>query len=613
MYKLIYLIIISISMISCTRNVEESFVEIQLPKVASLSGSQSKLSAKVAALESPFGLGSVTSKSSLNCYMVTVGAVQVGDGLKRNSCKSESTGTAVQFGPIISGIDLNFTDRVLVPVPMGEQRVVTLWGMQTDSGYCQALEINKDVVTNWSKPIRLARTAIDLKDPEQDVTLTLPTYDDLSSDSFHLEVDNCEIEGTTHVGASPVADPSEMFGTGADGDITISSSSFNLATEINGDGRYLSAHDRVMTIGPLGKGITLKNFFTDSHFQAGDEIMWHVSAANDGGGPDNACGGGLYLGSYGYAKIANVAGTTIVLDRPMGDGNATYNDANIAADAATSSVPDYFCRVQILRVPHFNTITLGANTKIVTEAFSFTDAGDGSGGIIAFRVKDFIDNDSYVLHIDATGLGLPADYGTGASITGLGASSNTSNNYSGGGAFPNTQGGGGGAGAAGNGGSASVGGGSGGTAHKVCSGSPCKPLEDMRMFMGSAGGGRVGMWAGSAGGGIVNLHINEIKGQSAGNYFKTNTNGDTGSIYSGGGGGGANHVTFNISSVDNYFYADGGAGQNSAGGDGGGGFVEVKYCDQASPVISHTVTGAIGSFPGENGESLIEAVPDLCF
>lgn len=593
------LLTISLGLISCTRDVGDSNITIELPGNASLSKVSSQ---SVTKLSTPFAKGSETSWDNVNCYMLVVQGPE--EFLNRNHCE-DSNGAKHSFGYFVAGIPATgLNQEITLDVPSGSDREILLFGINADAGYCTNLGVDQTVLNNWTKPRYISSTGkIDLKGGEQEAKLTVPVAG--SSIATKLEIEKCQIEGRQH--ESQPNNSAGMFGDGSAGDLSLPGSAYDLSTNTDQNGQFFTAYKRVTHISADGKTLTTRNPVTGMEIATGNEIMWVVNAEKL---PSSSCGGGLIAGMRGTAKVVSVAGSNVVLDSPIGNGTGTYNLAALAENSVSSA--SQFCRIQILRIPHLNNIIVNANSTLNTIPYQFDDTGNGQGGIIAFRVKGSIQLGPNNLIIDASVQGFPGQLGQGSGITGLGNTGSAANNANGGGADQSGNGGGGGAGAVGDGGDQT--GNSGGTKGiaPTCGG-PCSAVGGQpRLHFGGAGGGLSGSNAGGTGGGIVFLHVKRVDSDAAGSeYLKLEANGAIGATNAGGGGGGLVHLTVDVFDADFHGLVKGGDGGATNGAPGGGGLIEVKYCN-VTGATNAIVTSGSGAVGATNGANLSSYEPGLC-
>lgn len=613
---------------ACTRSkTDVSSVRIRLPSVVASKSQAQEFSkaSKVSGLtaDAPKWNSSLnpTALSDINCFAVFVGGPEA--DLSGNSCSDSSTGTTkMRFGPfrglVPAGQDIS------LDVKSGSARQIVLAGFKAQNGAC--VDVSPGAAgpngANLSYPHIVAQTTLDLAPGDVNVTLNAALD---TSNTF----DECNFINNQ-------GSPSLLFGDGRDGSFSISSvvyfnsDGFNhgsLTSCTSGSGGFcgttkkFAASQRVTNVdNSTGKTLTMDAGFTSDEFQPGDEVLWVVTAAHDmGGAPDsNACGGNLYRGRYGFARISstNTGSWTISLDSPISQTPGSLNNTNIAQSSISHA--QSFCHLTLQRVPNFDTITVpSATTMTLTGLWNMA----GSTGIVAFRAKRLVLNAALTVTVD--GLGFPGGtvaHGTGVSGSGPVTSSTSAVENAGG--YSSSTGGGGGSSAGGGGGAPSGGGGA--LPIGFCGGSPCAIVRDHKILLG--GGGGYGGGAGGAGGGGIFLFVEEISGASPFYLSASGAAGSGGSAGGGAGGGGTIHVTakkvITTGSPNqlNAYGGTGGTGSGFGGGGGGGGIVEAYYCAaQTTGTSTPLVPGGSGGAASTAGNSgtagliLMADDPNLCY
>jgi len=384
---------------------------------------------------------------------------------------------------------------------------------------------------------------------------------------------------------------------------TISGRTFSAIRKLNG----VAGSDKVLTLG--GASIT------GTDFTAGDEIMWIVMGQGDG----SACNGGsIGSGDYGFARVTSTSTSTLTLDRPLPTG---IIGANLIAAATPGT---NFCRIQIVRVANLIDLNIYASLAITSDLYTHTT---GTGGIVAFRVKNTFAVISGASSINVTGIGYQngnagSTIGTsfqGTSHTGDGQQIPVTSNTTGGAAGfisgPTSTGGGG----AGNAGKGGFGGGAGtgfnSTYAPGCTGTVC----DINKIVAGAGGGGADNDSapGGRGGGIIMIFAKNISGGT----LNLIANGNPGSSITssdgkGAGGGAAGMIrsltcelksgsTLTPSAIGGNGGVGGGSGSASKGGGaGGGGAIFNQVFTLNGTVTSPIVAGGSGgTSSGVNGVS----------
>jgi SdrD B-like domain/CARDB/Bacterial TSP3 repeat len=391
------------------------------------------------------------------------------------------------------------------------------------------------------------------------------------ADAPRAQVSSEQISSATQVGRS--ASTSGLFGTGRDGDYSISAAATYPQQYYSPAGSF-AAGTRVIGLNSLN-GLAV-----------GDEVLIvQMKAGND------VSIAGRY--EFGFIESLNAGTTQITLT------NGTTNGYLHGSEGAV---------VQVLKVNHFRNVTL--NQILYVPAWNGTH-----GGLMAFRVSGTLSGSGY---IEGTGAGYRGgqggNYDIGPRSQGyfgesysnwssqtVGAARNFS---AGGGAVgdnksncgASTCGGGGGGGAAnvsnGGAGATGIGGMGGGQegAHRGNWLSSASPVN--RVVMGSGGGGGgsdEGVSAGAGGGGGAGVYISantlqigliQVNGSNGQNSIVADKNRHGGG---GGGAGGWVYVLAGIIARLDAVNANGGAGGlgNNSGGNGGtGGYgdILVQYC-----------------------------------
>jgi len=362
--------------------------------------------------------------------------------------------------------------------------------------------------------------------------------------------------------------PGIDVGTGADGDITVSSNTvINTTNLISGrscaDGGD-AVNYNITAFNAGGTEATLSSTPSTGCLSAGDEVLI-INLQ----GTSTAYGN---VGNYETLEVLSVSGTTVTFKTPKINyyGDTTSGDTNLGTTAGSQ-------RVMLQRVPNYNDVTVNSSMTFSPSAWN-----GAKGGVIFFRANGAV---SVSGSITTSSLGYRGgvartnDYGRaggdgGEAFSGLGGTGGTSafttggNGAAGGGAGVTT---GGVPGVAGNG----ITGGGGGT---YTGGTPGTGSATSG---GSGGGG--GAHHGGGGGGY-------------GTGYATNAS-SNGSTSLGGNGG-----TYGESSLSKlYFGSAGGGGGNwnatvdggGAGANGGG----IIYVGATSLTVSGSIVsnGATGS------------------
>ena len=139
------------------------------------------------------------------------------------------------------------------------------------------------------------------------------------------------------------------FGTGTYGDASIATTD---NVQINSYAEVTAFSGTTLTVGSVSPGLY-------GEFSGGDEVMIHLSAKKGAAEGD--------LGFYAIRRISSIHGNTIGLDRGI--------DEEFSAAVA---VRDY--RVQLIKIPNYKTLTVGADAVLVPLLW------DGvKGGLVALK------------------------------------------------------------------------------------------------------------------------------------------------------------------------------------------------------------------------------------
>lgn len=613
MKKTVFVICLVAGLLSCTRETMKTTVTVQLPAY------QGKPADAVYAKGTGFNASlNPSAVSDINCYGIFVGGPET--FLSQNNCTDTTTNTVkMKFGP--SRFFIPAGTETSIDVPSGPARKIYLVGLKTQGTACTPMMQGQNPdFSNMSVPHIVSEQTLDLQ--PGDVTVSMTRSID-SSKTF----DNCNFisggGGTT---------PANLFGNARDGNLTIGGPAFlNFGTDtyssdpdLGHSGSTLpgpatkkaSTFKRIVSV-DSGSGtlLTLDSAFTTNDFETGDEILWYVSSAWAPSNPDdNGCGAGsnLFRGRFGFANVVSTPSSlSLQVDKPISISPSSISATNLAQSSTTPGTS--FCRIQVMRVPNFNTITVGASQTLNFTATTFNMTG---GGIIAFRANEIILNSGSIFNIKTDGNGFNSVASTqGDGVQGSGIAS-PSGNMNGGGSGSFSGGGGAGSGDGGDGGGTTPG--LKGIGIAFCLGAtPCLPIRDNKAFFGGAGGG-AGAGPGGFGGGIIIAHVKKISGSGT---LAVSANGVQGSSATGGGAGGTVSLTVKelASTAITTMAANGANGSTGTytGGGGGGGAIELRYCDTLSSLsnLSTSATGGAGTGagnPAPNGAMENKIVPTLC-
>lgn len=590
---------------ACTKKQENGTVRIVMPStpttVSAKAGSTSTVAARsVSASSEGSSFNSSinpTTGSEINCFAVFIG----GGDLAGNSCTvgtSAADATTIRFGPNVGFIPAG--SAISIDTPPGPRMIYVVGLRAATTAACSNYSGEPDSA-NLSEPFLIASQPANIISGANTVAITAA----LNSSKKVLD---CQFlnPGGGGGGGSGGGSP---FGDKRDGSLTALSSIGSMqagttalasaATNHSGTSpllpsKVVGASRRISNIASsgadAGRAITVATGFAVADFQAGDEVVWYVAGgARVGFSVDDpvngACGGSLYTGRYGTARITTVPNTTsMVLDRPISGSPATIQNSHLTAPPTATD----YCTLVLARVSSFDTITLagGNNLTILAEPFDYTN---GKGGIVMIRAETISVDSGSTLTISGSMAGFNGGVATGGpyqgqGLNGFGTITQTFN-YNGGAPGNASTVGGGGGGQAGAGafgvGAASTAGVGGSPLNHCMGGLPCKPLDDQKAFM-AGGGGAAGTANGGAGGGVVLVFARNIIGNGIVTVEAKGGNGSAATMTgSGGGAGGTIGVVVQNRTVASLnLDAKGGNGGTSAanGGGGGGGVVNLHKC-----------------------------------
>ncbi|HPI41075.1 MAG TPA: hypothetical protein PLJ21_09740, partial [Pseudobdellovibrionaceae bacterium] len=451
-----------------------------------------------------------TNISQIDCYAVFVGGAE--SLMRTNSCEIGPTAGLASNKKIFFGPHVGFIKaggEISIEVPSG-QRDIYLMGLKENpgSGACKSFAGTNPDKSNLSQPMIIGVNQVVLNPGTQVVEImqSLDSNQLLQSCTFMQSE-----SGGNGTGTTPEAFP---FGDGRDGDLTFTVTSTDFSTHLyNASGTYtpnasfanapgsskvFNATRRVVNISADVKTLTTATAFSSYEFEAGDEILWHVIAANGAVTPDSACGSGLPRGKWGFGKISTTGTTTITMEQSMGP--ITPDNTNISATPLATQ----FCLIQVIRVPNFNLMTFNSpGTRTITS--STFDWSTGFGGLLVFKTKKLEIGVSTSLEAKMESKGFL--HATSYEATGLSGVSLLAAQF-----MPSQGGGGGGnAGAGGYGNSSYTTLTRGGEAHTaLCGSSYCFPHTG-KVFYGGSGAGMSAL-PGGKGGGVIMILAEEISG-----------------------------------------------------------------------------------------------------
>ncbi|MBX7231606.1 MAG: hypothetical protein K1X29_05925 [Bdellovibrionales bacterium] len=330
---------------------------------------------------------------------------------------------------------------------------------------------------------------------------------------------------------------------------------------------------------------TAPSNFTSS--DSGGEVMLLVVGEGSTGDCGTTQGQSLKPGIRAFTKILLTDGSYLKI--PKGTFLDDINNNYLYASSSNSA---NFCYVTATKVPHFTTLTLGANLSV--GGFNYSTNG---GGIVPFRVSEQLTISSGV-SMSAASLGFAS--GGSGNYAGAGhkkapssgntvanSGGNTASGISGGGAGPFSLGG-SGLNSLGN---LNIGSGGGNA--------PLSPGGGLQFMFGGGGGGY-----GGSGGGIIFIAARYL---TAGSNSTINVSGGN-QISTGHGGGGGGTVLLMSDKADGSLsvLAKGGNSSTSntsgQGGAGGGGLIYKLIC--SNNLSSFTTDVASGTGPAAAGSTL---------
>jgi hypothetical protein len=346
-------------------------------------------------------------------------------------------------------------------------------------------------------------------------------------------------------------------GTGADGNITISSGTKNINTDtmISGRTRPDAPSYNIVNLTPTTA--TLSTTPTAGDFTVGDEaLIIHLQ-----GTASNYAN----VGNYETIRIKSIESAIITFEvrKTKYYGSGATDDLNIGTGGSQQ-------KVIFQRVPNYNNVTINAGTILTCNAWTGL-----LGGVLFFRASGAL---TLYGTLNASGKGFRGG-ASGAQPGQQGESYGGTGTYSfsanlGGGGGGNTAGdyGGGGGGYGTAGGTA---GGTGGTTYGSTN------LE--KLYLGSGGGGCESSGVGGAGGGVIVAHTASTL--VSGTFNCTGSKGGDGAAYIGPGGGGAGGSILVKSLVTTIgtctINANGGAGGSYGASSAAGGGGRIAFLQQS--------------------------------
>jgi alpha-tubulin suppressor-like RCC1 family protein len=442
----------------CTPKNEPGSVHITMPASVTATAGKSDVSAQASGGNSWNTALNPATGPDLNCYAIFVS----GSGLDSSSCEFSNAGatSTVKFGPFAGLISQG--SETTIEVQPGSDRIIHVIGFRVAT----ASDCTKNQLpgtfdeSSLSEPFVIASQQAVI--PSGPSTVTIQPVLNLQK-----KVLDCKLAGSTdNYGGG--GSGTLTFGDSRDGKIrmqgstptslVVGTSSFQSSPDVaytpSSSGnlpatKLFGASRQVVNVDTTtGTVLTTGTAFTNSEFQAGDEVMFYVSAGNAPTAPDDpttgACGSSLYRGSYGIRRISAVGPSTMTLNSAIASEPAKIRTANLAAATGSAN----FCRLSIHRVPSFEEIKVDAGATFNLRAAPYSPT-TGTGGLVVLRTQRLEVNGIFDITASKTGYtGGAAGY-AGTSVTGPGAFGSGSPNESGGGAGAQAGASGAGAGAGG--------------------------------------------------------------------------------------------------------------------------------------------------------------------
>jgi hypothetical protein len=216
-------------------------------------------------------------------------------------------------------------------------------------------------------------------------------------------------DGTTNLNTVSVkikAKPS-VFGDGEDGDLSLTGGTINplLLTRKYDSTKKLFAYDEIKTVAPttgtLDDPQSRIKIYRANQFSEGDEVMVYITSA----GYHSLCAKNDLIGSHHFAKIHELdsASNTLDISPPLESTWIPITETLTAPLMASSDTyPSLFCNIQIIRVPHFSSLTLEYTILLVPQFLNsylwqvnyrieekiLGNDINRTGGVLPFRVNN---------------------------------------------------------------------------------------------------------------------------------------------------------------------------------------------------------------------------------
>ena len=373
---------------------------------------------------------------------------------------------------------------------------------------------------------------------------------------------------STYLTPMPTATPtkidlSDVYGTGADGDLYIDSGqTFNISTSgKNLDRGCTDGGDAVSyrVIGLTSSSATLHRAIDTSCLTPGDEVLL-INLMGDASKYVNT-------GNYEFLHVGSVDPVTRIVyfttSKTKAYGEDTNGDANIGMSTGQQMVA-------LVRVPNYNNVTIMGSGVLTTSAFEAptTTSMKNVGGVIAFRVANILQGEG---RIEGRNRGYHGTIACGDGPSGH------INAFVGG-----CNGGGGGYGTVG--------------ANGIGTGGPAYGTADLKdkLYFGAGGGGHSSYGIGAPGGGIVYIAAQTVQKKSGDTYSISIYNqGQLGTATGGGSGAGGSLYLRGRSVVIGSLLTGGGTDGTADGGEGRSAvYYESSFTSYNSPGYQEDLTPA---------------------
>jgi hypothetical protein len=611
----IFLVLLAFTLLSCNRKDElapRSTLSVRIPSTQALAASNATgsfsfgTSSSFSSYSTPgfstfSGSGggdsfnvllNPTSLSGFDCFAVMVG----GGTYNQKGICTTSDGQSFTLGAAVGGVpagqSISFPD-----VPSGNRTLVLIGFNVQAASDCRDFFNQPLPNQRLSQPHVLAKLDQVLQPGNVSVNITA-AYST-------KKITSCQF-------ADSNGGKTGYYGTGYDGDVTLSAATNDLSTidSVSFPGRKLLSIMRINEINSVATPaepdltqVVLNTAWSSANLGVGDEVMLYVVAS----GGTTACGPNVYPGFSTSAFVTSYDNSQTFQLHLHDSRFLTIPNAQLQASASGASQPD-FCRVLAIRVPHFNNLTItnaAANIRPhSSQVIDLTSATNSNAGIMILRVAGQLLASGAVTGFNVDGGGFKGGdstnnqgHGVGGLITGAASPFSSLEN---GGGRTTSFGGGGGHG--GIGGRAGYNGMTVGDQYGCPGGAYDATMKCLtgKFFAGGGGGFGSSVGTGSKGGGILRIYANQFIASSTVSFLAIGT--IAGSVDCGGGAGGSIYLEIGQWNLTGTVALNvtGGAGDGTNGGDGGGGRVHVQVMDQvinAGTINKNTLAGS-GTYSG---------------